>query len=195
MKNIFVISITAAVFVLTGLTIRAQSNWTFVLFETTVTREDIPTSDENPTERRFYISNVVTLPGNVRSYQFSELADRYFTQSIREPLKTKGIIHRYYENDVDIDCGSSVAAKSRQDAEKKLAACIEDVKERGRVSVYSFVWNPGSESGSEAVVPVLIFRSAESPNYQPKEETVTAPKQPAANETKSTKKSKKPKKN
>ena len=66
-----------------GVTANAQNDWTFVRFETTVTRDGVETSDANPTERRFYISNVVQSPSNLRSYQLPKIIDEYFTRKVQ----------------------------------------------------------------------------------------------------------------
>ena len=65
MKHITLTCIISTIILMFGVTANAQNEWTFVRFETTVTRDDIPTSDANPTERRFYISNVVQSPNNL----------------------------------------------------------------------------------------------------------------------------------
>ena len=168
MKNITLTFIISTIILMFGVTANAQNDWTFVRFETTVTRDGVETSDANPTERRFYISNIVQSPGNLRSYQLPKIIDEYFTANVVEPFKAKGITHQYYDSDVDMDCGSVLGAKDKADAEEKLAKCIEDTKEQDRITIYTFNWTFGDARGLETTQPTLIFRSKDSPNYQPK---------------------------
>ena len=89
------------------------------------------------------------------------------TELIRFPLRNCAI---------GVDCGSVIAAKDKQDAEAKRAQCIEDIKERGRVNIYSFNWTFGATNGLEIAQLKLIFRGEETPNYQPKGEKIPTAK-------------------
>lgn len=188
--------ITAVIFSI-SFAANAQT-FTFAMIETTVTSDEIPTDELNPTERRFYVSNVVEMPGNLRSYQLNKIADDYFTANVVEPFKAKGIKIHYYENDLKLDCGSVIAAKNKQDAETKRMQCVEDLKERGRVSIYSFTWTFADSNGLETALPIIIFQSKDSPSYQPKSEKTISPKTTETTPVstpKTGKKVKKPRKN
>lgn len=160
-----IISVFAFGFTVTA---KAEGNWTFVVFETTVTREGVETGSENPQERRFFVSNVVETPDELRSYQVPKLADEYFTANVVEPLKAKGVSIDYYDDGVQVDCDSVLGAKDKRDAEAKRAACIEDLKEHGNVNIYSFFWTLGAAKGLATTNPTLIFRGTDTPNYQPR---------------------------
>ena len=161
-----IISVFTFGFVVTA---KAEGNCAFVVFETTVTRAGIETGSENPEERRFYVSNVVEYPDELRSYQVSKLVDKYFTANVVEPLKAKGVGIDYYDDGVQLDCDSVLAPKDKQDAEAKRAACIEEIKERSsRVNIYSFYWTFGAAKGLATTNPTLIFRGKDTPNYQPR---------------------------
>lgn len=73
---------------------RAQDdyrNYSFVVFETTATRNGVETSDNNPSERRFYVSNVVEFPERDRSIfrNAGKIADEYFIVNVVKPIEAK----------------------------------------------------------------------------------------------------------
>ena len=84
--------------------VRAQGevDYAFVVIETTVTRKGVETSDKNPEERRFYVSNIVEIPQNNKSAyrNANKSADEYFIKGVVKPMEAKGILHQYYDNDV-----------------------------------------------------------------------------------------------
>ena len=148
--------------------VKAQRLWTYVVVETAVSRADAGEDSDEPDERRFYVSEVVEVPESVPDYNVSKTADAYFMKNIVEPLKAKGINHEYYDDGVEVNCGSVLAVKDKQDAEAKRAACIADLKEQGSVNIYSFIWTFGAAKGLATTRPTLIFRGQETPNYQPR---------------------------
>lgn len=80
--------------------------YVFVIFETTVTKVGVETSDANPEERRFYVSNVVAVPSRDRSLlrKAAKSADEYFIAAVSDPLKAaKGIEHKYYDDAIRIN--------------------------------------------------------------------------------------------
>ncbi len=175
MKSISLTIFITAIILIFGNIARAQGGWTFVVIETAVSRVDVPTSDENPNERRFYVSDVVQYPSSIRSYHLNDVADTFFTESVVEPLKAKGIKLSYYSNDVKIECGSVLAISTKTEAEDARKQCVEDIKEQGDLTIYSFEWSFGKTSGLETAHPKLIFRTDGAPNYQPKGSTADKP--------------------
>ena len=61
-----------------------------------------------------------TLPDDIADYHTKKTADDYFTKNIVEPLQAKGILHEYYDDGVQVNCGSVVSQVGN--SPKKLLA-------------------------------------------------------------------------
>jgi hypothetical protein len=79
---------------------------------------------------------VVALPANIPDYSAKKKAGEYFDQNVVEPAKTHGILVDYYDQELEINGGSVLAAGSREEAEKMRTKDIEDRKEQGG-NIYS----------------------------------------------------------
>ena len=161
------ISISASV------SVNAQNdymNYGFVVFETTVTKKGVETSDANPSERRFYVSNVVEFPERDRSIfrNAGKLADEYFIANIGNPLEEKGILHKYYDDAIKINNRASYV-ETRADVEDLRKKVLEDLKEQN-ANVFTFYWTRGKDAkGLETSKPTLLYRGSEQPLYMPVE--------------------------
>jgi hypothetical protein len=154
--------------------VRAQSsdytNYGFVVFETTVTKKGVETSDANPSERRFYVSNVVEFPERDRSIfrNAGKLADEYFIANVSGPLEAKGILHKYYDDAIKINNSASYV-ETRADVEDLRKKVLEDLKEQN-ANVFTFFWTRGKDAkGLETSKPTLLYRGSEQPLYTPVE--------------------------
>ena len=143
----------------------AAGDWFFVVVETHVHQKAVETNDEHPEERRWYISNVVTLPANIPDYSDKKTAGEYFDRNVVEPAKTHGILVDYYDDEMQIDGGSVIRVDSREQAEEMRNKDIEDHKQQGG-NIYSFEIVFGSAKGEETSKPKLIYRDKKQPNYE-----------------------------
>lgn len=159
---------------------RAQAeytNYAFVVFETTVTRSDVQTSDANPAERRFYVSDVVEFPERDRSIfrNAAKIADEYFIANLVEPLAAKGIVHRYYDDAIKINNRASYV-ETRADVEDLRARVLEDLKQQN-ANVFTFHWTRDQTAkGLAATAPALFRRGPEQPLLMPAEPKTAKPK-------------------
>ena len=144
---------------------RATGDWFFVVVETHVTQEGVETDSEHPEERRWYISNVVTLPANIPDYSGKKRVGEYFEANVVEPAKKHGIILNYYDQEMETNGGSVIRVDSREQAEEMHKQDIEDRKEQGG-NIYSFEIVFGPAKGEETSKPKLIYRSKAQPNYE-----------------------------
>lgn len=160
--------------------VRAQAdepNYVFVMFETTVTRVGVETSDANPEERRFYVSNVVGFPaddpGQLR--RASKIADDYFTHMVVEPLKAKGIAHQYYDDGISINDRVVYVLYTRQEVEDLRIKTLAGLKEQN-ANVYTFNWAFGKEaSGPEGPALQLFYHAPTMISYGLAASAVTKP--------------------
>lgn len=152
--------------------VRAQSenmNYGFVVFETTVTKKGVETSDKNPQERRFYVSNVVEFPNNTMNDRSDfrnayKIADEYFIANIAKPLELKGILHQYYDDAIKVNNRNSYI-ETRADSEDLRKKVLEDLKEQN-ANVFTFFWTRDKNTkGLETSQPTLFHRGAEQPLY------------------------------
>jgi hypothetical protein len=142
-------------------------DYAFVVIETQVTRKGVETSDRNPEERRFYISNIVEIPlsntGNYRNA--NKAADAYFTKTIVEPMALKGILHHYYDNNVVINNNGSYVSETREAAEENRKNTLDGLKEQN-ANIFTFNWNySGDASGLDSSRPALLVHGSEQPLY------------------------------
>ena len=175
MKRIFLLAALALCLLLAQLsrpvgadaTHRANTVWQFVEIETTVHRAGVETSSENPEERRWYMSNVVTQPEDVPTYSLiKQKIMPYFSRNVMDPAEARGILIDYGEQDVRLNGESSYANyESHEQAEKQRDKEIEYRKGQSG-NIYSFELVYGPAKGQETSKPKLIYRDKEQPNYE-----------------------------
>jgi hypothetical protein len=143
--------------------------WHFVEIETTVHRAGVETSSDNPEERRWYLSNVVTQPEDVPTYSLiKQKIIPYFSQNVMDPAEKRGIIIDYGEQDVRLNGESSYANfATREEAEQERNKAIEYRKGQSG-NIYSFEMVYGPAKGEETSKPKLIYRDRDQPNYEAK---------------------------
>ncbi len=146
---------------------RADGDWFFVVVETHVHQKGVETDSEHPEERRWYVSNLVTLPANIPDYSAKKKAGEYFDANVVEPAKRRGILVDYYDDEMQINGGSVIRVDSRAQAEEMRNKDIADRKEQGG-NIYSFEIVFGPAKGEETSKPKLIYRNKEQPNYEGK---------------------------
>lgn len=143
----------------------AAGDWFFVVVETHVHQKDVEVDGEHPEERRWYISNVVALPGNIPDYSAKKKSIESFDANVVEPAEKRGIVVEYYDQEFAIDGGSVLSMQSRAEADEMRNKDIQERKEQGG-NIYSFNLTFGSAKGEEASQPRLIHRNKEQPNYE-----------------------------
>lgn len=153
----------------------AQNDYAFVVIETTVTRKGVETSDKNPEERRFYISNIVEIPLSDKSAyrNANKAADEYFIKGVVNLMEAKGILHQYYDENVVINNHGSYVSETHQVAEENLKETLAGIKEQN-ANIFSFTWQYGKvPNGLDTSHPTLLVHNARQPLYG-----VTEPKAP-----------------
>jgi hypothetical protein len=164
---------------------RAQYNdYAFVVFETTVTKKGVETSDANPEERRFYISNVVEFSeGNASVFRnAAKLADEYFIANVVKPMEAKGILHQYYDDAITINNKASYV-ETRPDVEDLRKKVLADLQEQN-ANVFTFTWTRDKNAkGLETSNPTLVKHNPEQPLYGAVETKTTAPVTPTTPKT------------
>lgn len=159
-------------------------NYAFVVFETSVTKKGVETSDQNPQEQRIYISNIVEFPNNTMNDRSVfrnafKVADEYFIANVVNPLEAKGILHKYYDDAITINNKESYL-DTRDLVEEARKRVLENLKERN-ANVFTFTWTRESGAkGLETSQPTLLHRSPEQPLYgasEPKTTKTNKPKQ------------------
>jgi hypothetical protein len=143
----------------------SDGDWFFVVVETHVHPSAVEVSNEHPEERRWYISNVVSLPANIPSYSDKKKVGEYFDANVVEPAKKNGIAVDYFDQELEINGGSVLAMKSRAEAEDARQKDVEEHKEQGG-NIYSFNVTFGPAKGEETSQPHLVYRSKDQPNYE-----------------------------
>ncbi len=155
-----------------------EPNYAFVIFETAVTRKDVQTSSENPEERRFYVSNLVEFPADDPALfrRAPKIADEYFTQAVVEPMKAKGILHKYYDDGIRINNNVVYRLDTRAQVEELRQKSLDELKEQN-VNIYTFTWvRDDKPHGLETSLPTLFFHGPEQPLYGVSEPKTAAPK-------------------
>jgi len=174
-RKLFLVGIVACVLVLlvahdagSGKSYPAnQAAWHFVEIETTVHKVGVETSDENPEERRWYISNVLVQPDDVPTYSLiKQRIIPYFSKNVMDPAEKRGIAIDYGEQDVRLNGESSYANyATRAEAEEERNKAIEYRKDQSG-NIYSFEMDYGPAKGEETSKPKLIYRDKQQPNYE-----------------------------
>ncbi len=140
--------------------------WFFVVIETHVQLKNVEVDDKHPEERRWYISDVTSLPANIEDYSAPKKVNEYFDANVVSPAERRGVVVQYDDQESQINGGSVLAMQSREQAEEMRKKDIEDRKEQGG-NIYSFKIVFGAAKGEETSQPHLIYRNKEQPNYEP----------------------------
>jgi hypothetical protein len=111
----------------------------FVEVETKVYRKDIEISSANPSERRWYLSNVIVQPMDVPTYSLiKQKIMPYFSRNVMDPFEARGFSLDYGEQDVRLNGESSYANyETRAQAEEQRNKEIEYRKNQSG-NIYSF---------------------------------------------------------
>ena len=139
----------------------------FLEVETKVYRKDVPISSEHPSERRWYVSNVVVQPMDVPTYSLiKQKIMPYFSRNVMDPFEARGFALDYGEQDVRLNGESSYANyETRERAEDERTKMIEYRKgQSGNIYSFELVFS-GTPKGEETTKPKLIYRDKEQPNY------------------------------
>ena len=144
-----------------------EPNYVFVVFETTVTRQGVETSDAKPEERRFYVSNVVAIPSADPALlrRASKLADEYFIATVVDPLKAKGILHQYYDDGIRINNNVVYRLDTHAEVEDLQKKVLLELKEQS-TNIFTFTWAYGEKmNGLETSKPTLFYHEPKKPLY------------------------------
>ena len=118
---------------------KPDAAYMFVEVETKVYRKGVEISSENPSERRWYISNVVVQPEDVPTYSLvKKKVVPYFSRNVMDPFEARGFSLDYGDQDVRLNGESSYANyATRQEAEEARNKAIEYRKNQSG-NIYSF---------------------------------------------------------
>ena len=147
---------------------RAKPVYLFVEVETKVYRQDVEISNANPSERRWYISNVIVQPEDVPTYSLvKQKIMPYFSRNVMDPFEARGFSLDYGEQDVRLNGESSYANyETRERAEEERAKTIEYRKNQsGNIYSFELVFE-GTPKGEETSKPKLIYRDKEQASYE-----------------------------
>jgi len=145
----------------------ANTVYLFVEVETKVYRKGVEISSENPSERRWYFSNVIVQPMDVPTYSLiKEKIMPYFSRNVMDPFEARGFALDYGEQDVRLNGESSYANyETRAEAEEQRNKDLAYRKHQSG-NIYSFeIVFDGPAKGEETSNPKLIYRDKEQPNY------------------------------
>jgi hypothetical protein len=145
----------------------ANTVYLFVEIETKVYRKDVEISSANPSERRWYFSNVIVQPMDVPTYSLvKQKFMPYFSRNVMDQFEARGFSLDYGEQDVRLNGEVSRANyESRAEAEDQRNKEIEYRKNQsGNIYSFELVFD-GPAKGEETSKPKLIYRDKEQPNY------------------------------
>jgi hypothetical protein len=145
----------------------ANTVYLFVEVEAKVYRKDVGISSENPSERRWYFSNVIVQPMDVPTYSLiKQKIMPYFSRNVMDPFEARGFSLDYGEQDVRLNGESSYANyETRAQAEEQRNKELEYRKgQSGNIYSFELVFD-GPAKGEETSKPKLIYRDKEQPNY------------------------------
>ena len=144
-----------------------ESDYAFVIFDTTVTQTGVETSDKHPQERRIYVSNIVAFPNSDPALfrRASKVADDYFTATVVDPMKVKGILHQYYDDAIHINNSVVFRLDTKADVEEVRGKALEGFKEQN-ANVFTFTWiRDAAAGGLEMSKPVLVQHKSTQPLF------------------------------
>jgi hypothetical protein len=145
----------------------ANTVYLFVEIESKVYRKDVPISSANPSERRWYFSNVVVQPMDVPTYSLiKQKIMPYFSRNVMDPFEARGFSLDYGEQDVRLNGETSYANyETRAQAEEQRNKELEYRKgQSGNIYSFELVFE-GPLKGEETSKPKLIYRDKEQRNY------------------------------
>jgi hypothetical protein len=145
----------------------ANAVYLFVEVETKVYRKGVEISGENPSERRWYFSNVIVQPMDVPTYSLiKQKFMPYFSRNVMDPFEARGFSLDYGEQDVRLNGEVSQANyETRAEAEEQRNKELEYRRgQSGNIYSFELVFD-GPAKGEETSKPKLIYRDKEQPNY------------------------------
>ncbi len=145
----------------------ANTVYLFVEIETKVYRKDVEISSANPSERRWYFSNVIVQPMDVPTYSLiKQKIMPYFSRNVMDPFEARGFSLDYGEQDVRLNGEVSRANyETRAEAEAQRDKELEYRKNQsGNIYSFELVFE-GTPKGEETSKPKLTYRDKEQPNY------------------------------
>src|SRR5258708_32000217 len=145
----------------------ANTVYLFVEVETKVYRKDVAISSANPSERRWYFSNVIVQPMDVPTYSLiKQKIMPYFSRNVMDPFEARGFSLDYGEQDVRLNGEVSRANyETRAEAEAQRDKELEYRKNQsGNIYSFELVFE-GTPKGEETSKPKLTYRDKEQPNY------------------------------
>ena len=145
----------------------ANTVYLFIEIETKVYRKDVEIGSQNPSERRWYFSNVVVQPMDVPTYSLvKQKIMPYFSRNVMDPFEARGFSLDYGEQDVRLNGEVSRANyETRAEAEDQRNKELEYRKNQsGNIYSFELVFT-GTPKGEETSKPKLIYRDKEQPNY------------------------------
>jgi hypothetical protein len=151
---------------------RSNTVYLFAEVESKVYRKGVEISSDNPSERRWYMSNVIIQPMDVPTYSLiKQKIMPYFSRNVMDPFEARGFSLDYGEQDVRLNGESSYANYvTRQEADDARNKMIEYRKNQSG-NIYSFELVFGLAKGEETSKPRLIYRDQGQPNYGDAKET------------------------
>lgn len=144
-----------------------QSVYQFVEVEAKCYRKGEEISEDNPEERRWYISNVVVQPDNVPTYSLlKQVYMPYFSRNVMDPLEARGIALDYGDQDIRLNGETSYANYgTRAEAETARNEAIAYRKNQSG-NIYSFEIDLNNPKGEATSKPKMIYRDKEQPSYE-----------------------------
>jgi hypothetical protein len=146
---------------------KAMTAWLFVEVETTVYPTGVEPGGDTPSERRWYMSNVIAQPENVPTYSLvKKTLVPYFSTTVMDPAEKRGLTIDFYEQDVRLNGESSIASyATKAEAEEARTKAIEYRKEQSG-NIYSFEIDLTSPKGQETSKPKVIYLDKNQPHYE-----------------------------
>lgn len=143
-----------------------QAVYQFVEVETSVYRKGEEISEQNPQERRWYISNVIVQPEDVPTYSLIKKTYMpYFSKNVMDPSEARGIAVDYGDQDIRLNGETSYANyETRAEAEAERLKAIEYRKGQSG-NIFSFEIDLKDPKGEATSKPKLIYRDKEQPLY------------------------------
>src|SRR5712692_4143454 len=129
---------------------RANAVYLFVEIEAKVYRKGVEISSENPSERRWYMSNVMVQPEDVPTDSLiKQKIMPYFSRNVMDPFEARGFALDYGEQDkrLNVEVSQSIY-ETREDVIEQRNQGIEFRKGQGG-NIYSFEIDFRSPKGEE----------------------------------------------
>jgi hypothetical protein len=166
-RSVIALAVLSVLVVSSGLTapsptVQAEKRFAAYLFievETVVYPKGKEDDDDYPQERRWYISNVIEQPQDVRDYSLKKQKFiPYFSKNVMDPAEARGIMIDYGEQDLKINGESSIGSyATKAEAEAARTKEIEYRKNQSG-NIYTFEIDFRSQKGEETSKPKLLYR-------------------------------------